>query len=87
MNIRIFAGKLGYEHGIGTIPETEVDLLEGALPNKGDLIAFGQDGKGNGGTVYKVKQVLMDYTHYELDETEQYEPSYNLFVEEYNWEN
>ena len=86
MEIRVYKGKLGNEKGIATIPEHEVEMLEGALPAKGDLIAFGVDGELGGGTVYKVKQVLMDYTHYEMADDEPYEPTYSLFVEEYDWE-
>lgn len=82
MNIKVYKGKLGYEQGLATITDEQLAFLDYALPAKGDLISIGSESDGTSET-YKVKQVLLDYTDYQ---GEDYEPTYSIFVETYDWE-
>lgn len=76
MEVRVFKGKLGHEEGIGTITDTMLATLDYALPAKGDLIGLNDE-------VYKVQQVLLDYTE---NNEAGYEPEYCVFVKDYDWE-
>lgn len=81
MKTNVYKGKLGHEQLLYCLG----DIKDYLIPHKKELICLGNRAKVED-EVYKVINVLYDYSYGDYSYSDDSFPEVNIFVEEYNWE-